>query len=121
MKVVCLFITSFFLFFAAKPAEADETNINVQLSTVVDACRSQASKDKICEALITLQQIGDDSIEAVKEYIDLSPRSYAILTAVNAIASSRLRIRTKSFVVKNANHTYDLRKDKAEFLFEMEF
>jgi hypothetical protein len=121
MKLVYLLLTSFFLLVSSKPARAEEAKNNVQLSTVVDACRTQANKDKICEALISLQQIGDDSIEAVKEYIDLSPRSYAILTAVNAIASGRLRIRTKSFVIKNANHTYDLRRDKAEFLFEMEF
>lgn len=108
-------VLAFFLFFsssfsfAALPTQTDprEQERQAKLDALYSACLQQKKRDKLCDSVITARQIGDDAVEFIKEYMDLSPAAYAMLTLANMLATGRFRIRTKSFLNPKANHVYD--------------
>lgn len=120
-SLIITFLISPIIFFSVCRAANENIASQLKIDTISDACHSAPHKDKICEGVVLLKQIGDDSVEAVKEYVDLGPKGYAALTVANWISIGRIRIRTRSFITSRANHTYDIQKDKTEFLFQMDF
>mgnify|MGYP000863917773 CR=1 FL=1 len=96
--------------------EADDS-----LDLVIQGCLKSPNHDEICNAIVDLKNIGDDSIEAIKQYAKLTPRQYFALTVANALARQRLRIRTKSYFFENGNDTLDLRPDGFFLTFELKF
>ncbi len=101
---------------SATATEADDS-----LDLVIQGCLKSPNHDEICNAIVDLKNIGDDSIEAIKQYAKLTPRQYFALTIANALAKQRLRIRTKSYFFENANDTLDLRPDGFFLTFELKF
>lgn len=90
---------------AAQDARDKETQ--AKLDELYSACMQQKKKDKLCDSVITAKQIGNDSVEYIKEYMKLSPAAYAALTLANMFATGRFRIKTKSFINKKADHILD--------------
>lgn len=84
-----------------------------KLDTLIQACQKAPRRDKICDALITLQMIGNDSIEAVKEYVELGPYEYYALTALNVALTGRLRVRFA--LTRTIMSTLDVQKDSTQF------
>lgn len=123
MRFCCFYIFWLLLLGYSGPVQAQVQTPPqaAKIDTIVNACIHANSKDKICEALVELKQIGDDAIEIIKNYYDLSPRDYAILTAVNVIIQGRFRIRTKSQLIPKATDIYDIRKDQFLYLIELSF
>jgi type IV secretory pathway TrbF-like protein len=91
------------------------------LDKLADACVQQQSQDDLCMFIIDLKQIGDDSVEAVKQYIVLDEYEYYALTVINAIATARVRIKMESPFRKNATQTIDVRPDSIMISFETRF
>lgn len=87
--------------------DAREKENQAKLDELYSACMQQKKKDKLCDSVITAKQIGNDSVEYIKEYMKLSPAAYAALTLANMIATGRFRIKSKSFFYKKADHIYD--------------
>jgi hypothetical protein len=107
---------------AAEDPTTQNQRINqVQLDQIADACQRQNRKDKMCEALIQLREIGDDAVEAVKNFANLTPTEYALLTAVNSIANGRVRVRTKARFFGNGADTLDIHKQTVALIFERTF
>lgn len=106
---------------AAQDAREKETQ--AKLDELYAACMQQKKKDKICDSVITAKQIGNDSVEFIKEYMNLSPAAYAALTLANMIATGRFRIKTNSFFYRKADHIYDYKtKDNTlTFIYEQRF
>ncbi|GIL17573.1 MAG: hypothetical protein BroJett040_13240 [Oligoflexia bacterium] len=117
-KVKFFILTSLLVPITAHSTEETQAQ---QIDSLASACLQATKKDKICEAIITMKQIGDDSIEAIKEYIDLTPSQYAVLTAINYAASGRIRIRTNSKIIPGARHIYDIKKDTFMIYLEKDF
>ena len=94
-----------------------------KLNELYSACLQQKKKDKLCDSVITARQIGDDAVEYIKEYMELTPSMYALLTLANFASTGRLRVKTKSFFFKKAQHVYDYQRDgnKITFIFEKSF
>ncbi|PIS11783.1 MAG: hypothetical protein COT73_02170, partial [Bdellovibrio sp. CG10_big_fil_rev_8_21_14_0_10_47_8] len=103
----------------AAPTPSEENSIKIDALT--DSCLASSKRDEICEALIQFREIGSDSLEAIKAYIHLTPRDYALLTMANAIATGRVRIRTKSYLVEGATDTFDIQKNSTSYTFEIGF
>jgi hypothetical protein len=82
-----------FLIVAGSGVQARGQQVDPKLETSIEECLKLPHRDKICDALINLKLIGDDSIEAVKEYIELGPLEYYVLTAANLALTGRLRIK----------------------------
>ena len=94
----------------------------IQLDALVSACEQQARRDEVCDGLIKLKQVGDDAVEAIKEYVNLGPFEYAVATALNYAVNGRLRVRSRSFIYRKAEHTYDYKRDGSiEFTFSYAF
>lgn len=100
-----------------------EQEKQAKLDELYAACMQQKKKDKLCDSVISAKQIGDDSVEFIKEYMNLTPTAYAMLTIANMMATGRFRIRTSSFISKKANHIYDYktRDNSFTFIYEMTF
>lgn len=109
------------------PSALADVHTEQKIQEVINACaqhpshQAERDEDKLCKALVTFKNIGDDAIEAVKEYTNLTPRDYAILTVVNYMVTGRLRIRTKSFFIENGNNTLDIKKEEVVFITEFSF
>ena len=88
---------------------------------IILSCQTAKRSDEICKALVGIKNIGDDSVEAIKEYVALGPYEYTALTAANMLATGRLRVRSKSFIHPAARHIYDFRKEEVTIVFEMPF
>jgi hypothetical protein len=93
----------------------------VKFDEIADACRQSKNKDKICDIFIEARQIGDDALEAVKQYIELTKNQYAVLTVLNALATGRVRIRSQAYIVNEASLTLDLQKDGTSLVFDKAF
>ena len=124
LKVFSIFLLLFFSLSShgeeGRPTQTE--NKKIQIDQLVAACISQQKKDQVCEGLIKLKQIGDDAVEAIKEYVQLGPFEYAVVTAANYAINGRLRIRSRSFLYKKAEHTYDYKKDgSVEFTISWNF
>ena len=104
-------------------ADADEAKAadEAKIDAVVNACRDKPKRDKICDALIEFKQVGDDAIELVKNYIQLTPRDYALLTIANILIQGRLRFKTRSNIIPDATDIYDIRTDQFFFSIEKSF
>lgn len=84
-----------------------------KLDAIVQECERQQHRDKICDSLINLKNIGDDSIEAIKEYIELGVYQYYALTALNYALTGRLRI--KFGLTRQLDGTVDIQRDYGQF------
>lgn len=91
-----------------------------KLDALVQGCVRQANRDRICDSLITLQIIGNDSIEAIKEYVHLGVYEYYALTALNYAATGRLRLRFPVFRGK-WTATFDSQRDSTDLIFSTRF
>lgn len=94
-----------------------EQEQQAKIDELYSACTQQKKKDKLCDSLIIARQIGDDSVEYIKEYMQLSPVGYAMLTFANMLATGRFRIKTASFFNKKAQHTYDYQAKNQTWMF----
>jgi hypothetical protein len=94
---------------------------NAEFDALVKGCLKTAKKDPICDYVVTLQQVGLDSIEFVKEYANFGPYQYAFFTLANYAATRRVRIRTHSFLDEKGHHIYDLKNDYFVFWYERRF
>lgn len=115
MKSILTYVVLFFSYFVLA-TEADDS-----LDLVIQGCLKTPNHDEICNAIVDLKNIGDDSIEAIKQYAKLTPKQYFALTLANALAKQRLRVRTKSYFFEHGNDTLDLRPDGFFFTFEIKF
>ena len=108
---------------AANSLDPYEQQKNAKIDELYSACIQQKKKDKLCDSVITAKQIGNDSVEYIKEYMELTPTMYALLTLANFASTGRIRIKTKSFLFKKAQHVYDYQRDdnKITFIFEKSF
>lgn len=101
------------------PGAADREQ---RIDDVVEACVQQTKltevQDPICEALFTMKQIGDDSIEFIKTYFKLSPRAYALLTVANAATTGRVRFKTRCLWLDKTDEIYDFKP--GEFMYTIE-
>jgi len=123
LKAFALFILLFqFEVTAATRSITDplEQERTAKLDELYSACMQQKKRDKLCDSVITAKQIGNDSVEYIKEYMDLSPTAYAFLTIANFISTGRFRIKTKSFFIKKAQHIYDYQRDDNQITFIIE-
>lgn len=93
----------------------------ISLNKLADACVAQQSQDSLCHVILDLRQIGNDSVEAIKQYIELGPYQYYSLTVLNALATSRIRIKSKSYLFKDGTQTIDLRPDSIIISIEVPF
>lgn len=96
-------------------------NQQVKMDELADACARQAKPDQICVIIVNARQIGNDAVEAVKAFLNLTPEEYALLTAANALAQGRIRIRTGVPFLKGVSSTLDLQRDETRLLFETSF
>ncbi|MEI7972819.1 MAG: hypothetical protein WCH11_00460 [Bdellovibrio sp.] len=102
-------------------ASGPPNNYQLQTEELVRSCRQLTRPDEICRVLISARDISTDTLEAIKEFADLSPRQYAVLTLVNALANSRVRIRMKSPWHSTSYFTLDTRRDSSTFTLEYTF
>jgi hypothetical protein len=119
-----IFFSIFFLglqTWADIPTTQEEQERQAKLDDIVSSCTLQKKRDKICDSIITARQIGNDSVEFIKEYMDLPPYAYSMLTALNFLGTGRIRIKTKSSIFKKTDHIYDLQRDKITFIVERKF
>ena len=93
----------------------------VPISQLSESCRVSRSQDQICKLILEIEQIGLDSVEAVKQYIKLTPTQYFMLTCANAIAQKRVRIRTQSRLFTNFTEVYDFQESKTFISLETTF
>lgn len=104
------------------PSAADREQ---RIDDVVEACvqksRMTEEQDPICDALFTMKQIGDDSIEFIKMYFKLSPRTYAFLTVANAATTGRIRFKTKCFWLDKTDEIYDFKPGEFFYTIERRF
>jgi hypothetical protein len=96
-------------------------NQQVKMDELADACARQAKPDEICVIIVNARQIGNDAVEAVKAFLNLTPEEYALLTAANALAQGRIRIRTGVPFLRGVSATFDLQRDETRVLFETSF
>jgi hypothetical protein len=78
-------------------------------------------RDPICEGLVKLRNVGDDFIESIKEFVDLTPNQYFLLTLANAAIQRRVRFRTRVPGLKDGQFTMDLKEDKSTGIVEFSF
>lgn len=91
---------------------------DAQLESLVQECNRQPHRDRICDGIITMKIIGEDSIEAVKEFINLGTYEYYLLTAANFVLTGRLRFKVP---VGKISLTVDYRKDNFQLVGAMTF
>lgn len=121
------FVLVFGLFiFEQSPAFADISeptgdNTNTQLDQIINSCVTAAVRDPICDGLVKLRNVGDDFIESVKEFVDLTPRQYFILTLANATIQQRVRFRTRASFLPDGQFTLDLKEDESTAIVEFSF
>ncbi len=99
---------------------ATNSDLDPKLDALVQGCLRQARRDRICDGLITLKMVGDDSIEAIKEYIDLGVYEYYMLTAANAALTGRIRVRFPIFRGK-WQVILDSQRDATDLVFSRSF
>lgn len=98
---------------------ASSLDTDPKLDALVQGCAQQAHRDRICDSIVALHLVGNDAIEAVKEYADLGVYEYAALTALNYAATGRLRIRFP--VTKYWQATFDYQRDNTALIFSSKF
>lgn len=110
---------------AQRPSERElrKETTDLKIKTLADGCANIPlhQRDQICDALVELKNVGDDAIESIKATIKLSPTEYTLLTAANAIATGRLRVKTQAPLMTNAWYVFDLKKDSSLFSLEKNF
>lgn len=120
MKKISYIIFLIFYFLIQNSVYSSDEN-TIKVESVINACIESGAKDKICEALVEFKQVGDDAIEAVKTYIHLTPKQYFLLTLANMAANNRIRIKTRSYFIRDGTDILDIRKDYVGFAFELQF
>lgn len=101
-------------------SRAATSDTDPKLDALIQGCVRQAHRDRICDGLISLRDVGTDSIEAIKEYINLGVYEYYALTALNYAATGRLRIRFPVFGGR-FQLTFDSRRDSNELILSTKF
>lgn len=91
-----------------------------KLDAIIQGCLQQPQRDKICDSLISLKIIGDDSIEAIKEYVELRPIHYYLLTLANYALTGRLRIHI-TIPRSPVKVVLDHRRDATEVILNADF
>lgn len=112
--------------FGLRPAFADIAeptgdNTDIQLNQLINACVTAIVRDPICDGLVKLRNVGDDFIESVKEFVDLTPRQYFLLTIANAAIQQRVRFRTRVPWIPDAQFTLDLKEEESTGIVEFSF
>lgn len=102
-------------------AEPKGDNSDIQLNQVINACVTATVRDPICDGLVKLRNVGNDFIESVKEFADLTPRQYFMLTVANAMIQQRVRFRTRVPTLKDGQFTLDLQEDESTAIVEFSF
>ncbi len=120
LKFSYLFLLSGFLNCAWAQTQSPTTD-QQKLQSLVEACTSAKTKDPVCEYIVTLKQIGDDSIEAIKQYVKLGPYQYYALTALNFALTGRLRFKTDSIFSDKGSYIFDYKKDEIFFIYQLDF
>lgn len=122
-KIKNFIFLSFFVFCHSSLAAEDPPPEPRNIEALVNACVVQKSRDEVCKTLIKIKQLGDDYVEAIKEYADLSPDEYAILTTANMIVTKRFRIRYRSLLIKHkkANDIFDYNNGDFTYSIEIPF
>jgi hypothetical protein len=92
-----------------------------RISHLAEVCLQQQTKDEICSTLVNMKQIGDDSVEAIKQYADLGPTEYYALTLLNVIISKRLRIKNQLEKYPNITQTLDIKDESILISFRTTF
>lgn len=121
MKIILWILIPLIFFSSNCWSQEEPTEETQSVDEIIKACQASQNKDDICKALVRLREVGDDYIEAIKEYIDLGPYQYAILTVANMFATNRLRVRFGAFLIPKATHTIDMQKDEIKFTTEIRF
>ncbi len=78
-------------------------------------------KEGICNLILNVKQLGDDSIETIKEYMNLGPYQYAFLTVANMIANRRLRVKSGVPYLKGVTQTIDIQSGESSITWEYPF
>jgi hypothetical protein len=91
------------------------------INAVATACREMNNHEGACAVVQDIQNIGNDAIEAIKEYVNVGPFEYALLTLVNVGVSQRLRIRSQLPFRKDITQTIDIKKDSYLVSWEKRF
>lgn len=120
-----------FLLFAFSSNEAmsqelqsgEDSNLNAEakILELSEACRKQQRTDIVCNFLVTIRQVGDDAVEAVKAYADLSEDQYKALTIINVLVTGRFRLKYKSGLTRTGMDTIDIQRDQFSYTFEDTF
>lgn len=98
------------------------SNEHVNFDSLARACQTEAVRDKICEIIVNARDISNDAVEAVKQYVNLTPFEYAVLTTANAVANKRFRVRFRNpYTRRKVNQTLDIRKDSTMLYAEVDF
>lgn len=98
-----------------------DADAEAKLLELSEACRKQQRTDVVCNFLVTIKQVGDDALEAIKAYVDLSENQYKALTVINVLATGRFRLKYKSGLTKTGMDTIDIQKDQFTYTFEDTF
>ena len=97
------------------------TSDQLRAEELVNSCRQMQRPDEICRVLVTARDISADTVEAVKQFMDLTPNEYAALTVINAVATSRVRVRSRFPHAKQTHYILDFRRDNTTVTLEYSF
>lgn len=113
LALLLIFVPS--LAWSAGPTDSDP-----KLDALINGCIREVRRDRICDSLVTLKEVGDDAIEAVKEYIALGPYEYYFLTVANIAVTGRARFRVPVFQ-NRWQAVFDFRRDETNLTFTRRF
>lgn len=102
-------ILTFYLVLTTSLSSFGESIKNI--SHLAEECLRQPKKDEVCSTIVNLKQIGDDSVEAIKQYVKLGPTEYYALTVLNVLVSKRLRVKNQLEKHPNIMQTIDVKSD----------
>lgn len=111
----CLFVLFLLSLHQSKAAtfeeERNKVDQKVQFDQLAEACVQTPNPDSICDTLVRLKQVGNDAVEAIKEFVPLGPAEYAVLTITNYAITGRLRARLRPLFHKSITNTLDYTRD----------
>ncbi|MCE3009539.1 MAG: hypothetical protein LW875_02865 [Proteobacteria bacterium] len=105
----------------AAPLIESESAKAGQIDEVIAACAQARKKDEVCDAIVKLKDIGNDALEAIKEFTNLTPAQYFALTVANAMAQGRIRIRTRPKWAPHYEQTIDIKNKSITILISTQF
>jgi hypothetical protein len=108
-------------FAEAAPATNEIPEHKFQFEEMSEACAKTDKRDKICDVLVQVRNVGKDALEFAKETLDLTPTQYTLLTIGNSLATGRFRIRTNAYFIPDTALTLDFQRSETSFLLEKSF